>query len=85
MRVSVGENQFDYVEIIQDSEAILFWCVWVLIFLFGCLIFLNFIIAEVCNSYQKVKDNIEAQVYKERAALVKEAEDFMPASWKEDP
>ena len=85
MRVSMGENQYGYFDVIQDREAYLFWFVWFAVFLIGCLIFLNFIIAEVCNSYQKVKDNIEALVYKERAALVKEAEDFLPQKWKNDP
>ena len=50
--------------------------------LFSALIFLNFIIAEVSNSYQKVKENIDALIYKERASLVMEAEDIMSASTK---
>ena len=41
------------------------------------LVFLNFIIAEVCNSYQTVKDNIDSLIYKERAGLISEAEDVM--------
>lgn len=45
--------------------------------IFSSLIFLNFIIAEVSNSYQNVKENIDALIYKERAKLVMEAEDFM--------
>lgn len=44
---------------------------------FSSLIFLNFIIAEVCNSYSEVKSNIEALIYKERAFLIAEAEDIM--------
>lgn len=38
---------------------------------------LNFIIAEVSNSYQTVKDSIESITNKERARLVLEAEDFI--------
>lgn len=45
--------------------------------LFSALIFLNFIIAEVSSSYEKVKENIDALIYKERAALINEAEDIM--------
>lgn len=47
--------------------------------IFSALIFLNFIIAEVSNSYQNVKTNIDSLIYRERAKLVMEAEDFMSA------
>jgi len=46
--------------------------------IFSALIFLNFIIAEVSNSYQKVKSSIDALIYKERAGLIEEAEEIMP-------
>lgn len=45
--------------------------------IFSALIFLNFIIAEVSNSYQKINDNINMLVYKERAKLINESEDIM--------
>ena len=51
-------------------------------FVMGCLIFLNFIIAEVSDSYAKVKEDIEALIYKERASMVKEVEDFLSESYK---
>lgn len=50
--------------------------------IFSALIFLNFIIAEVSNSYQNVKENIDALIYKERAGLVMEAEDIMSKKTK---
>jgi len=46
--------------------------------IFSSLIFLNFIIAEVSASYQKVKDSVNQIVYQERSGLVDEAEDMMP-------
>jgi len=42
----------------------------------GCLIFLNFIIAEVSDSYANVKEEMESLIYRERAAMVREVEDF---------
>lgn len=48
----------------------------------GCLIFMNFIISEVSNSYSVVKENIESLVYKERAKMCKEVEDFFTESYK---
>ena len=44
-----------------------------------CIIFLNFIIAEVSNSYQTVKDRIDVLIYQERAMLISEAEDMLKA------
>ena len=44
--------------------------------IFSSLIFLNFIIAEVSNSYSKVKEKIDELIYKERAGLINEAEDI---------
>ena len=55
----------------------MFWVVWVIMVIFSALIFLNFIIAEVSASYEKVKANIDALIYKERATLINEAEDIM--------
>ena len=50
--------------------------------MFGCLIFLNFIIAEVSDSYVRIRTNIKALIYKERAKMVKEVEDFYSESFK---
>ena len=52
--------------------------------IFSALIFLNFIIAEVSNSYQTVKESIEALIYKERAGLIQEAEDIILESVKKN-
>ena len=42
-----------------------------------CVVFLNFIIAEVSSSYASVKNNVKGLIMKERAALIKESEDMM--------
>lgn len=47
-----------------------FWFIWFICVIFSALILCNFIIAEVCNSYGKVKDNLDALIYKERATLI---------------
>jgi len=54
--------------------------VWIIAVIFSSLIFLNFIIAEVSASYEKVKEEIDALIYKERALLIAEAEDIIPKS-----
>ena len=64
MRISLGD--FDFTELQNNSltpnEHILFWVMWILMVFFSLLIFLNFIIAEVSNSYSVVKEDIQALV-----------------------
>jgi hypothetical protein len=81
LRLSLGDFDFGVLETTGEMELnkkqhILFWCTWVLMVIFSSLIFLNFIIAEVSNSYSKVKEKIDELIYKERAGLINEAEDI---------
>jgi len=61
MRISLGD--FDFTELknehLTKHEHWLFWSMWILMVQFSLLIFLNFIIAEVSNSYAIVSENIE--------------------------
>ena len=50
--------------------------VWLAIFYLGCLIFSNFIIAEVLSTYETVKKDIDSLIYKERATMVAEVEEM---------
>ena len=79
LRLSLGDFDFNFIEKndLDNSTHILFWILWFMMVVFSSLIFLNFIIAEVCNSYLDVKSNIDAFIYKERASLIAEAEDIM--------
>jgi len=88
IRLSLGDFDFNALE---DSESegglnakqhFMFWTVWVVMVLFSSLIFLNFIIAEVSSSYQGVKEKIGSLIYKERAALIEEVENLIPADMK---
>lgn len=78
LRLSLGDFDFGVLQgdKLNVRQHWLFWMIWVMMVLFSALIFLNFIIAEVSNSYQTVKVNIDALIYKERAGLVMEAEDI---------
>ena len=60
----------------------MFWAVWVIMVIFSSLIFLNFIIAEVSNSYSNCREKIDQNIQKERAMLIAEAEDFYSAEAK---
>ena len=59
------------------GQQFLFWYMWLICIVFSTLVFLNFIIAEVTNSYNNVNENIQSLIYKERSELIKEAEDIM--------
>lgn len=84
--MSLGDFDFKFIEksAMNEDSHILFWILWLMMVVFSSLIFLNFIIAEVCNSYSDVKSNIEAFIYKERASLIAEAEDIMSKKSKSD-
>lgn len=76
-RLSLGDFDFSMIENKPlTKQHILFWITWLIMVIFSSLIFLNFIIAEVSSSYNKVKVNIDSLIYKERAALISEVEDI---------
>ena len=47
---------------LNTKQHIMFWISWVLMVILSSLIFLNFIIAEVSNSYKKVRIRIDELV-----------------------
>lgn len=56
IRLSLGDFDFSLLEGLNTKQNYMFWIIWMIMVLFSSLIFLNFIIAEVSNSYQNVKD-----------------------------
>jgi hypothetical protein len=77
MRLSLGDFKFEILDGSSPNESYMFWCIWTIMVLFSVLIFLNFIIAEVSNSYQSCKEKIDSLIYKERATMIQEVEDMM--------
>ena len=51
IRISIGDFNFDQATQLNEFQNILFWLVWFFIVIVQCIIFLNFIIAEVSASY----------------------------------
>lgn len=64
------------------GENILFWSAWVIVVGIGCIIFLNFIIAEASASYEKVYDRLGEFIEKEKSNLIAESEDMTPNVFK---
>jgi len=79
LRLSLGDFSFAILNDPnkEDWEQWMFWVAWYSYVIFGTLIFLNFIIAEVSNSYEIVKINLNQLIYKERAGLIAEVEAIM--------
>ena len=61
MRASIGDFDFAGLEYISDSSlAFLYFSAWLLCVLLANIIFLNFIIAELSNIYEKVSADLSA-------------------------
>lgn len=74
----MGDYDFDGANYLDDSENIIWWAIWLIMVVVCSIIFLNFVIAEASASYEKVKGNLNAQILKERACLIQEAENMIP-------
>lgn len=84
LRMSLADFDFSESVYLPPFESNIFWLTWILVVLITCIVFLNFIIAEVTTSYQTVNDHIQGLVEKERAVLIEEAEDMMIMRMKQD-
>lgn len=58
-------------------NPILIWIVWLLIMIVGNIIFMNFIIAVVNESYENCMTKMEAQKYKVKVDMIVERESVM--------
>jgi len=74
LRYSLGDFDFEASTWLTPEENALYFIIWLLIVGVTCIVFLNFIIAETSASYEKVKENLIAEVNRERALLIAEAE-----------
>ena len=57
MRLALGDFGFDLLSTELDlnyKQHIMFWVLWLGMVLFSSLVFMNFIIAEVCSSYEHI-------------------------------
>ena len=85
-RLSLGDFAFDMVDddIMEVSNQQIFWGIWLFLVVLSLLIMLNFIIAEVSNSYEIIRTQLQAYVYKERAGMCAEAEGILPENMKKE-
>ena len=82
LRISLGDFDFGESTQMEPFENYLFWLTWIILVTMTCIVFLNFIIAEVSASYESVNERVKGLIEQERAQLIKESEDMMPKYWK---
>jgi hypothetical protein len=76
LRTSLGDYDFD--SFVKNSDYdILTWFVWLLMMIVGNVIFMNFIIAVVSQSYENCMQSMNAQSYKNKVDLIMERESLM--------
>ena len=88
LRLALGDFDFGILtnphRPLNTRQHILFWVAWCSMIVMSMLIFLNFIIAEVSNSYQKVRVRINELVQRERAGLVDRIETLRTEAYKKN-
>ena len=63
----------------------LVWVVWLMLMIIGNVIFMNFIVAVVSESYEKCMQTLKAQQYLLKCELIVERESIMSESELGDP
>jgi hypothetical protein len=78
LRQSIGD--YDTSSIIEGSKdfKIMAWILWMLILIIGNVVFMNFIIAVVSESYENCMEKKIQLIYKAKLEMIKECEDLLP-------
>jgi hypothetical protein len=84
LRLSLGDYDFSAANYLTVAENHLYWILWFMVLVLTNIVFLNFIIAEASASYEAVKSNLDAMIFKEKASLIAEAEDMMFGRMKDE-
>ena len=83
MRESIGDYDTDTLTNLDATNfPILAWSLWFIVMLVGNIVFMNFIIAVVSESYEKCMQSMNAESYRSKLDMIIECEHFMPDSWR---
>ena len=85
LRIALADFDFAASMELEPFENILYWMTWVVLVIITCIIFLNFIIAEVSSSYESIKTEVNGCIEQDRAQLINESEDMLLQSQKKNP
>ena len=76
-RMSMGDfSAIGAQKTLSKIESRIFWLMWLMITIMTCIIFLNFVVAEACASYAKVKEYLSPVIEREKAVLINESEEM---------
>ena len=84
-RTSTGDFEIDEYQNLDSSLIIVAWIIWIFAVLILNVIFMNFIIAVISESYEKVMQKSVAQGYKVKAEMIAERELFFTEEQTKDP
>lgn len=84
IRMSMADFNFDESAYLDGYQNVAFWILWVLITILSCMIFLNFIIAEVSETYNRVKSTLQVVILQERGQMINESQDVLRARFGAD-
>ena len=78
LRQAIGD--YDTSSIIEGTRdfKILAWLLWFIILVIGNIVFMNFIIAVVSESYESCMEKKLLLIYKAKLEMITECEDLMP-------
>lgn len=76
-RMSMGDfSAIGAQKTLTKIESKIFWLLWLITVIMTCIIFLNFVVAEACASYSKVKEYLGPVIEREKAVLISESEEM---------
>ena len=79
-RASIGDNEMGDFLKTESSSKSLAWFIWLVIMIVGNMIFMNFIIAVVNESYENCMSKMAAQKFKVKIDMIVERESIMSES-----
>jgi hypothetical protein len=79
LRCSIGN--FEVIKRVQNTleSGVLFWCCWAVIVTLQVIILLNFIIADITASYNRISKLLAEIIEQDKCAMLSEAEKMLPS------
>lgn len=81
LRQSIGDYDSSSITGGSKDLSILAWFLWLLILIIGNIVFMNFIIAVVSESYESCMQKKYQLIYRAKLEMIQECEDLMPDSF----
>ena len=70
LRTSFGDFSVDPFKGLPKLIRVFMWIVWLIVIFCNCIIFLNFIIAVISDTYEQIMDTRTEEIYQKKAQLL---------------